>query len=107
MLVLFVCELQAFLRTEVYSTVMLDTNKDNKLRINFNITMLALPCEYARSQRLALGTLRQSLPANVRKQSPRETRPVALDEEERGRARLSTGTPPVFPRFTPGNTAPR
>eukprot|EP00752_Nemacystus_decipiens_P014202 g12631.t1 len=46
MLILFLCELRAFLSPEVYSTVAIDSNQDSKLRINFNITMLALPCDY-------------------------------------------------------------
>jgi Endoplasmic Reticulum-Golgi Intermediate Compartment (ERGIC) len=66
MLVLFLSELQAFLRPEVYSTVMLDTNKDNKLRINFNITMLALPCEWASIDVLdVLGTNRVNVTKNI------------------------------------------
>jgi len=66
MLILFICELQAFLRPEIYSTVMLDTNRDSKLRINFNITMLALPCEYASIDVLdVIGTNRVNVTKNI------------------------------------------
>ncbi|KAG5179567.1 endoplasmic reticulum-golgi intermediate compartment-domain-containing protein [Tribonema minus] len=66
MFVLFICELQAFLRPEIYSTVMLDTNRDSKLRINFNVTMLALPCEYATIDVLdVLGTNRVNITKNI------------------------------------------
>ena len=42
--VLFIVELYAFLSTTVETGVMLDTNSDTLLRINFNVTMLDLQC---------------------------------------------------------------
>ena len=45
--VLFIVELYAFLSTTVETGVMLDTNSDTLLRINFNVTMLDLQCDYA------------------------------------------------------------
>ncbi|CAM9233585.1 unnamed protein product [Chrysoparadoxa australica] len=66
MAILFVCELTAFMSPEVYSTVMLDTNQDAKLRINFNITMTDLPCEYATVDVLdVLGTNRVNVTKNI------------------------------------------
>ena len=44
---LFVVELWAFLGSTVQTGVILDANTDTLLRINFNVTMLDLPCEYA------------------------------------------------------------
>ncbi|CAN0022408.1 unnamed protein product [Ascophyllum nodosum] len=66
MLILFLCELRAFLTPEVYSTVAIDSNQDSKLRINFNITMLALPCDYASVDVLdLLGTNKVNMTANI------------------------------------------
>jgi hypothetical protein len=47
MLILFIVELAAFMRTTVNTSVILDTNADVQLRINFNITMLDMSCEFA------------------------------------------------------------
>ena len=47
MLVLFIAELWAFLTMTLTSNVILDPVADSRLRINFNITTLDLPCEYA------------------------------------------------------------
>ena len=47
MLVLFIVELGAFMRTTIDTSVILDTNADTQLRINFNITLMDLSCEYA------------------------------------------------------------
>eukprot|EP00904_Undaria_pinnatifida_P013499 jgi/Undpi1/927/HiC_scaffold_10.g04391.m1 len=66
MLILFLCELRAFLTPEVYSTVAIDSNQDSKLRINFNITMLALPCDYASVDVLdLLGTNKVNMTKNI------------------------------------------
>ena len=47
MLVLFLVELGAFMSTSVDTSVILDTNSDTQLRINFNITLMDLSCEFA------------------------------------------------------------
>ncbi|CAN0025498.1 unnamed protein product [Scytosiphon promiscuus] len=66
MLILFLCELRAFLTPEVYSTVAIDSNQDSKLRINFNITMLSLPCDYATVDVLdLLGTNKVNMTKNI------------------------------------------
>ncbi|CAM9927755.1 unnamed protein product [Pylaiella littoralis] len=66
MFILFLCELRAFLTPEVYSTVAIDSNQDSKLRINFNITMLALPCDYASVDVLdLLGTNKVNMTQNI------------------------------------------
>ena len=45
--ILLVVELSSFFYTNVASHVILDVNKESKIRINFNVTMLDIPCEYA------------------------------------------------------------
>jgi len=45
--ILFGAELIAFIKSEAETSLVLDPNDDLKLRININITMLELPCEYA------------------------------------------------------------
>ena len=47
MLVLFIVELWAFMATTTETSVILDTNSDTQLRINFNITLMDLSCDYA------------------------------------------------------------
>ena len=47
MLSLFVAELWAFLTLQIVSNVVIDPNTDTLLRINFNITVMDMPCEYA------------------------------------------------------------
>merc|ERR1719491_1091336 len=48
MVTLFAFETRSFLSSSVMvSDVALDTNEDQKIRINFNITMMDLPCDYA------------------------------------------------------------
>ncbi|CAN0056154.1 unnamed protein product, partial [Discosporangium mesarthrocarpum] len=66
MVLLFLCELKAFLTPEMYSTVSIDTNKDSRLRINFNITMLDLPCDFASVDILdVLGTNKVNITKNI------------------------------------------
>lgn len=66
--VLFVVELYAFLSTTVETGVMLDTNTDTLLRINFNVTMLDLQCEYAAVDVVdVLGTNSMNVTKNVEK----------------------------------------
>lgn len=66
--VLFVVELYAFLSTTVETGVMLDTNTDSLLRINFNVTMLDLQCEYAAVDVVdVLGTNSMNVTKNVEK----------------------------------------
>ncbi len=45
--VVFLLELSSYLAGEVETSVMLDTNSQDLLQINFRITTLSLPCEYA------------------------------------------------------------
>lgn len=47
MVTLFLLETRAFLRTETVTDLALDENIEKRIRINFNITMMDLACEYA------------------------------------------------------------
>jgi len=48
MVTLFLFETKSFMSPPaLQSDVALDSNEENKIRINFNITMMDLPCEYA------------------------------------------------------------
>ena len=66
--VLFIVEFYAFLSTTVETGVMLDTNSDTLLRINFNVTMLDLQCDYAAVDVVdVLGTNSMNVTKNVEK----------------------------------------
>jgi thiol-disulfide isomerase/thioredoxin len=68
MLVLFLVELVAFMSTTISTSVILDTNADTQLRINFNITMMDLACDYASIDVYdVLGTNTQNITKNVEK----------------------------------------
>jgi len=68
MLVLFIVELWAFMATTTETSVILDTNSDTQLRINFNITLMDLSCDYASVDVYdVLGTNTQNLTKNVEK----------------------------------------
>ena len=47
MLILFVAELSAFLSPQYLTNVLIDSSSESQLRINFNITVLDMPCEFA------------------------------------------------------------
>lgn len=68
MLVLFVAELVTFLSPSFYTNVLIDTNTENTLMINFNITVLDMPCEYATIDVAdVLGTKKQNISRNIHK----------------------------------------
>jgi hypothetical protein len=46
LLALFFMETGAYFRKRPVTDLSLDANKERKIRVNFNITMLDLPCEY-------------------------------------------------------------
>jgi len=74
MLVLFCIELSAFLSTSTKTSVILDTNSDAQLRINFNITLMDLSCEFATIDVYdVLGTNTQNISKNVEKWQLDET----------------------------------
>lgn len=68
MFTLFTVELIAFLSTSTQTNVILDTNADTRLRINFNITMMDLSCDYAVVDVYdVLGTNVQNVSKNIEK----------------------------------------
>jgi protein disulfide-isomerase-like protein len=68
MLVLFVAELWAFLSTQIVTNIIVDPNTESLLRINFNITMLDMPCEFATVDVVdILGTRSDNVTKNINK----------------------------------------
>lgn len=68
MLSLFIAEMWAFLSTQMVSNVVIDSVMDPMLRINFNITVLDMPCEFATLSVVdVLGTRNENLTKNINK----------------------------------------
>jgi len=68
MLILFVAELWAFLSPATITNVVVDPNAESLLRINFNITVLDMPCEYATIDVIdVLGTRNDNVSKNINK----------------------------------------
>jgi len=66
--VLFFSETAAFARTKIVTSITLDENTQPQLRLNFNITMLDVHCDYVSVDVWdALGTNRQNVTKNVEK----------------------------------------
>jgi len=67
-LILFIAEFTAFLSTTIISNVVIDTNDDALMRINFNITVMDMPCEFATIDVVdILGTRSDNVTKNVHK----------------------------------------
>jgi len=96
MAILFLSETMAFARTSMLTSITLDENTQPQLRLNFNITMMDLHCDYVSVDVWdALGTNRQNVTKNVEKWQldtdgrrrifsgrNRETREVKHDEHD-------------------------
>lgn len=68
MIILAVVETGAYLVSDFRTTVYMDENPNSQLRINFNITMHDLSCDYASVDLLdTIGVNRQNVTANVEK----------------------------------------
>mmetsp|Transcript_300 Transcript_300/g.393 ORF Transcript_300/g.393 Transcript_300/m.393 type:complete len:482 (+) Transcript_300:181-1626(+) len=94
--VLFLSETAAFARTNMRTAISIDENTEPQIRLNFNITMLDLHCDYVSVDVWdALGTNRQNVTKNVEKWQldesgrrrvfsgrNRETREVRHDEHD-------------------------
>jgi len=66
--ILFLSETAAFARTSITTSITLDENTQPQLRLNFNITMLDLNCDYVSVDVWdALGTNRQNVTKSVEK----------------------------------------
>ena len=97
MAVLFFSETVAFARTKIATSITVDENTQPQIRLNFNITMMDLHCDYVSVDVWdALGTNRQNVTKNVDKWQidaegqrrifsgrNRETREVVHDEHDR------------------------
>ena len=82
MAILFLSETAAFARSNMSTSITLDENTQPQIRLNFNITMLDLHCDYVSVDVWdALGTNRQNVTKNVEKWQ--------LDED--GRRRIFSG----------------
>lgn len=68
MVTLFILELYAFLSPAIMTDVIIEPNTDNLLRINFNITVLDTPCDYAAIDIVdVLGTRNDNVTKNINK----------------------------------------
>jgi len=68
MAILFFSETAAFARTKIVTSITLDENTQPQLRLNFNITMADVHCDYVSVDVWdALGTNRQNVTKNVEK----------------------------------------
>jgi len=74
MATLFLSETFAFMRSTVITNIAMDDNLEAQIRLNFNVTMLDLHCDYVSVDVLdALGTNRQNVTKNVEKWQLDET----------------------------------
>jgi Endoplasmic Reticulum-Golgi Intermediate Compartment (ERGIC) len=65
---LFLCETYAFASSAITTAIAVDENSDPQIRLNFNITMMDLHCDYVSVDVWdALGTNRQNVTKNVDK----------------------------------------
>jgi len=68
MAILFFCETFAFARNNIITSIAVDENNEPQIRLNFNITLLDLHCDYASVDVWdALGTNRQNVTKNIDK----------------------------------------
>jgi protein disulfide-isomerase-like protein len=68
MFVLFIAELWGFLSMSIHTNVVIDNMNDQLLRINFNVTVLDMPCDYAVIDVVdVLGTRNDNVTKNVNK----------------------------------------
>jgi thiol-disulfide isomerase/thioredoxin len=67
--VLFICETSAFLTSKTRTDVLLDTNQDSQLQINFDVTMHDMACDHVTVGVWdAFGTERMNITKNILKQ---------------------------------------
>jgi len=68
-IVLFVCEMQAFLTCKPSTRIVIDSNQDETLKINFDVTMIDMNCDFVTVGVWdAFGTDRMNVTRNVMKQ---------------------------------------
>lgn len=69
MATLFVLETRDFFSSSLVTDLSLDSNKDPKIRVNFNITMMDLSCEYATVDVVSVLGTQQNVTTSIRKWS--------------------------------------
>ena len=68
MLVLFTAELASFFTQQTYTNIIIDPNQNSLLRINFNVTVFDVTCEYAMIDVVdVLGTRSDNITKNINK----------------------------------------
>jgi hypothetical protein len=74
MAILFFCETAAFARNRIVTSIAVDENAAQQVRLNFNITLMDLHCDYVSVDVWdALGTNRQNVTRNIDKWQLDET----------------------------------
>lgn len=72
--ILFLCETYAFAVSRTVTSIAVDENTDPQIRLNFNITLMDLHCDYVSVDVWdALGTNRQNVTKNIDKWQLDET----------------------------------
>lgn len=67
--VLFVCEVSAFMTSKMRTDIVIDSNQDSLLRINFDVSMMDMACDHVTVGVWdAFGTDRMNITRNVQKQ---------------------------------------
>mmetsp|Transcript_1368 Transcript_1368/g.2014 ORF Transcript_1368/g.2014 Transcript_1368/m.2014 type:complete len:540 (-) Transcript_1368:200-1819(-) len=67
MTTLFIMETRAFFRSDLVSDLALDSNDDPKVRVNFNITMMDMKCEFATIDVISVLETEQNVTQHVQK----------------------------------------
>lgn len=67
--VLFICEVTAFMTSKMRTDIVIDSNQDSQLKINFDVHMLDMACDYVTVGVWdAFGTERMNITRNIQKQ---------------------------------------
>ena len=67
MTILFILETKAFFSTQLKTNLALDSNEDSQVRVNFNITMMDLKCDYATIDVVSVLGTQQNVTQHVQK----------------------------------------
>lgn len=67
MTILFLLETKAFFSTQLKTNLALDSNEDSQIRVNFNITMMDLKCEFATIDVVSVLGTQQNVTQHVQK----------------------------------------
>jgi len=67
MTILFILETKAFFSSQLKTNLALDSNEDSQIRVNFNITMMDLKCDYATIDVVSVLGTQQNVTQHVQK----------------------------------------